>query len=123
MYTYTPLSLSLFTQLRDGRRGLALETGRKEPAYQRITCKKGHQGRDGKSRCDRGLVAFWLLTQSMLTSTPTSTSAHPTAHTSTAAVCLALAGADAAMRTVISPSVAVATPTRGKSRRRWRAGA
>ncbi len=30
-------------------------------------------------------------------------------------ICPALAGADAAMRTVISPTVAVATPTRGKS--------
>lgn len=36
-------------------------------------------------------------------------------HTEKPGICPALAGADAAMRTVISPTVAVATPTRGKS--------
>lgn len=40
---------------------------------------------------------------------------HTHIHSQKPGICPALAGADAAMRTVISPTVAVATPTRGKS--------
>lgn len=72
------------------------------------------------SRCD-GLGGILAAHTEHATPTSNPPPTFPTAHMSKAAVCLALAGADAAMRTVISPSVAVATPTRGKSRRRLRA--
>lgn len=68
-------------------------------------------------RCLRWQRVGCILTSRIERSTHTCAVTQTHTHTCSQnpGTCPALAGADAAMRTVISPTVAVATPTRGKS--------